>query len=53
MLSIEVIPDNDGCGVILLKDCIEEKSETGWYKTPVEVAMKVRQLTEDYMGIGE
>ena len=23
------------------------------YETPVEVAMKVRQLTEDYMGIGE
>ena len=53
MFSIEVIPDNGGCWVFISKDGVEVTKETGHHKTPVEVAMKVRQLTEDYMGIGE
>ena len=53
MYSIEVIPDNGGCDVALLLNGEYVKGQTGWFKTPVEVAMKVRQLTEDYMGIGE
>jgi len=51
MFSIKLTQNNDGCEVILFLD--DEQVESWWFGTPVEVAMKVRQLTEDYMGIGE
>jgi len=49
MHSIEVIPDKDGCDVILLKDGHEVKAETQWLGTPVAVAFRVRYLVEKYL----
>lgn len=48
MHSIEVIPDNNGWDVILLKDGHEVPDMTMWLKSPVEVAFRVRELVEKF-----
>ena len=53
MYSIEVIPDNGGFDVSLLLNGEYVKDQTGWHKTPVEMALKVRELGENFLIDGE